>query len=577
MKQKYSEQLIQKNLYCKKLNSSSTKYLLDARTKNNEDINYKMRHRDLVTLTALDHYMCKVIDTNQQVEPNSLEESYFKQISIELQKQPLLYFSLPICNLEPQNVSKYIPDFNIIYNKCKQHFGKIKIIKQKFENNTATKDEINYMIKFLNYYVSYNTIDNNEEFFNSVTKYLLEKQRLGLHSSSFVLKYLGYKKCKEEELKDIPILVATFEKEGAIGLSSKSTIAVSKEQIIGLSFSKNTLEEGKRNEYGKLDGFKLLHTIYHELRHALQSRDLYSKKETDMSYSMSARRIIAMIDNAEYNRNYQMYDIESDANRYGYKELCTTMKDLVPENVLGKNVAEQLLYKYALKQDFNYKKDDNNKFVYTGKFTKQMLDKYFKIHPETLNGEFSHFKKFYHSDGMPISLTNLLAETHIGEYNEFLLNQVLAKFCEREKIDKSMVESFDIEQKQNILKNIKLLISGIYSKFSFCKDRLTFNNHFEIKNFSELDEEQTMILNLNMYYNVARSYSKLANYMVKTYPELKSLCSFSIEFINQCINLINVDSEQINNNLHIDSIINTTYIPLVAEGFELENTEKRQK
>ena len=577
MKQKYSEQLIQKNPYFKNLSSSQVIDLLVARTKNNEEINFKMQHMYLVTLTALDHYMCKIIDTNQQIKPNSIEDAYLKQLSIELQKQPLLYFSLPICNLNPQLVVKYIPNFNTIYNQCNIYFKNVQIIKQKFESQSVSKDEINYMIKFLNYYVSYNSIDSNNAFFEKITKYLIEKQRLGLHSSSFILKYLGYKKCSEENLKDIAILVGTFSDDLQLGGSINSTIAVSKEKIIGLTFKNNTLEEFKQNKYGKFDGFHLVQTIYHELRHAMQDRDKYSKQETDLSYSMSARRIISMLDNTEYNRNYRMYDIESDANRYGYKELCITMKSLVPENVLGKNVADQLMYKYALKQDFNYKKDDNNRVIYTGKYTKQMLDNFFKTHPDALNRDYSHFKRFYLANGLPIPLTNLLADNHTGAYNSFLLNQVIAKFCEREKIDKNMVEQFTLEQKQNILKSIRLLISEIYSKFSFCKDRLTLNNHFKINNFSELGEEETMILNCNMYYNVAKTYLKLTNYMVKTYPELESLCSFSIDWINRFVNLINIDSEQINNNIHINNKINVSHIPLVGEGIELEDTEKRQK
>ena len=168
MKQKYSEQLIQKNPYFKNLSSSQVAALLTARTKNNEEINFKMMHMDLVTLTALDHYMCKVIDTNQRIMPNSLEDTYFRQLSIELQKQPLLYFSLPICNLNPHLVAKYIPNFNTIYNQCNNYFKNVQIIKQKFESHSVSKDEINYMIKFLNYYVSYNTIDNNNAFFEKI-------------------------------------------------------------------------------------------------------------------------------------------------------------------------------------------------------------------------------------------------------------------------------------------------------------------------------------------------------------------------------------------------------------------------
>lgn len=562
MNQIYSEQLINKNPQFRNLTAEQVKNFLIARTKNLEEPNFKMEHRDLVNITVLDHYACKIINNNENIAPGSILDAYFKQLGLELQKHPLLIYSLPICNIDVAILSKYISNIGSVQQSCLASIQKINQIKQKFLNNQATIDEINYMLIFLNHYISFDRIREYDPFFNEVAKFLFNCDTLGLNSASFCLKYFGYKKCVEENLVDVVLLVGHFDNPNTLGGQLNGTVTLSKEALVNTSFKNNSFEEYKKRSNGSYEGSQMLKTMYHELRHVMQDKDKYEKKETDLSYSFAALEIVNQLDNDEYKRNYTTYDIESDANRYGYKWLLETLKKINPDD-RSVDFLGQFRYGYQLKYDFNYRNDEDNRCVLTGKYLKQMLDAYFIQNPDSLKNYYPQYLKFYQPDGKPIPLTKLLAEKH-GNYPETLFNQIVGRIGE--KIDVNDLATYTLEQKSEMMKNIETIVYLLYSKISFCKDRLTVNN-FEINSFGNY-ESQLMVENCNLYFGVVRGYAKLANYLIQNYPELKNICTHKISQINMFAKLIITDSMQINSaiaSMNIGQSIIIDDIPFLEE------------
>ena len=567
MKETYNKKLIEVNSHINNLTPQQIEALLDLRNKHLETENCQMTFVDLKSIIAYDHLACKKIQEKRNID--NTFKVYLNKLEQQLISNPLLFFSLPISKLNSNELRYYLPNIDIINKKCVDIFKRVQQIKEKIKSNTSISiEEINFLIKFLNYYITYDRVKSNSveknsddiDIFKEVIKFLLKQKKLGLHSSSLVIKYFGYKKCVEENLDDLEINISRL-KDNTLGLHDSNFVCLSKSILINTSFLNNSLEEYKRLENGAHEGIQLLHTIYHEIRHEIQDKEQHLNHENDLSYSMAMRRIFSQLDSNEYTRNYIFYDIESDANLYGYRELCKTMKEYMPESQILQNLSSQLEYKYALKKDFNVKLSDENKVVATGYFEKKMLDNFFSSHPEKLQTEYPQFKKFYNNDGTPIQLTDLLAMQHSSYYDNFFLNQIIARFKEDEGLYKVKIDGYTLEEKKVMLKNIARIIFLSYSKISFLKDRLTFNNHFAIKNLGVPEQEFLTCISKG-YYKIARKYAYYAKKLIQLYPELSDNIH-SIDQINRYIELINMDINILNKELPDELKIQNEIIPSV--------------
>ena len=96
----YNQTVIDKNPQFKNLTNRQVESLLSDRTKNLEDPTFEMNFVDLINITALDNHMAKMIYNGERIIPGSMEDAYLKQLAKELQKQPLLIYSLPLCRID---------------------------------------------------------------------------------------------------------------------------------------------------------------------------------------------------------------------------------------------------------------------------------------------------------------------------------------------------------------------------------------------------------------------------------------------------------------------------------------------
>lgn len=569
----YNQTIIDKNPQFRNLKNNQVERLLSNRTVNLEDSEFEMNYYDLITLSALDNHIAKKICNGERIIPNSIEDTYLKQLAKELKKQPLLIYSLPLCRISSQVLAKYIPGIEDIRKKCIQQSEDTKRIRQKMINGQATPEEMNQLIKFYNYYISYYNVEkHDEEFFKPLVKYLLNCVELGFQAMSFVLKYFGYKNCIKENLGEIPILFGKPAKPTIEGVSLNAAIVVNKSKMTRSSFLDNTLIEFKARRNGRSEGFNLLHTIYHELRHSMQDRDMYSKRETDLAFSMSAINIIKALDDEEYKRNYSVYDIEADANRYGYRRLVDTIRELFPNRKDLIAAADEKFYKYAIRKNFDFRTEKDRKFSVTGSFIKHKLDEFFKLHPETLETTYSHFKKFYTSDGSPVSLTSFLSTEYSSECNGFIFNQAVARFRDQEPLDVAQIDGLSLDKKHDMVVNIRLIIGEAYRKISFCKDRMTMNSHInvgDIYNSSKIggiDEDRLLSINCGVYCRVAKGYANILSNLLKKYPELKPNCEFSIDQVNTFLRLIEKDINEINGVIDDSYRIEIPQMPVIGNG-----------
>lgn len=517
-RQLYSEELIKKNPRCCSLDINLIRSLLYDRTRNLEDRDYEMDYKDLILVTALDHYMCKKMVNGEPVINNSMLDVYLKNLGWELKIQPLLFYSLPIFRLDYDILNKYIPGFKDIIDSCGNKLEEALIINEKIKcGDNITSSELSTLLKTFNYFMSYDMFEAElGSEFELVVQYLLTKaDNLGYDASSFLIKYFGYKKCCLEKLSNVQILIGDC--DGCEGISAASTITLSKKKIKQTNYSKNDM----KNEFSN-EGLVILSTLFHELRHAFQVREADLCKVNDISFRYATRSILSQLDSDEYHRNYNFYDIEADANYAGWKEVVMIIKKYFPGSSLKEETSRIYAQKHFYKQHINYKKDKYNQKLVTGLFVKEQLDNYFSRNPKTLSGEYSQFSRFYYSNGAPKNLEDLLTLKDVDKYENFYYDQIVARAYQGYKIRKDMITLMSLEEKKNLISNCVRIVKLSSSKLDYIYKNIELNekiknNGLESRNILSID---VFNINVDIFYKMAKKYVGYINNIFKLYPEL---------------------------------------------------------
>ena len=98
----YSEDFIKSVDFNQYLNEKDIKELLDERILNFKDSSFMVDYKKMLSLTAIDHYVCKMIAQNKPLD-NCLK-TYLEKVQEQLVDNPFLLYSLPI-----SKISRFYP------------------------------------------------------------------------------------------------------------------------------------------------------------------------------------------------------------------------------------------------------------------------------------------------------------------------------------------------------------------------------------------------------------------------------------------------------------------------------------
>ena len=543
----YDEDFINLNMdYINKTSQNDIRRLLNDRTSNLEHDNFIMDYERIITITAIDHLVCKKMLDNSPVGLKT--KIYLDELDKQLVRQPLLFLSLPIRRLNVTILRKYLPHVDRVINICRQKEIQAKEINKKFKvSGNVSQGELNFLIKYFNYSSVNDDDPSILEAQDRMARYLLNNSSsLDLQALSFLVKYFGYKQCRVENLNGIQILIGDLNScdSETLGISLNKSIVLSKNAIVQSSFLENKLtNEFSRLSNGKLEGLVCLNLLFHELRHVIQNREHLEKKISDMSYAMSTRKILFENDKHEYSRNYELYNTESDANQYSWRCVGSIIREYMEVSEKDRLAIYSDMYflKYTLKKMFAVKLDINNKGRFSGCFEKEELDNYFKKNPKSLRGEYSHFSVFYNADGSPKSLNELirLGSSFTFNFKTFYANQVSARIVSGESFDYNAIDKLNVAYKLDILRNFYNIIFVIFQKFNILTTKRS-NGKYIYDDLSK-KERSAILYNVNRYFKLLTIYSDEVRKFIFRYPELLDY-SDTIQSINSLLNAINANS-----------------------------------
>ena len=534
----YNESFLNSVNYKKYLDNNTIIRLLDARFQNNDDSNFQMDYEELTAITAIDHYMIKKMIDNEKVIPNSNFDIYIKKIRFLLQQQPLLLFQLPIKDIKVEQLKKYIPEIEFIKNSIINKRNNVHIIYDKFKQNpeSLTVEEKKKLVE----YFSYNVPTNNQDLRNAqenLVKYLLnESNLLSATTITFIIKFLGYKKIEEENLDATEIFVAKLEKQSNLGLSLGKSIIINKENLKRVTFKDNKLTDkfGRRND-GKCEGLAVLQTLFHELEHQVQDKEVSEGKKTDASYYMATRRLMTYLDRNEYHRNYLFQEIEKGANLAGWMGVRKVLHDYMP-NYEAKEALERIFkYRYIefVQNNLANRKDASQRMVYSNNYLAQSLDEVFQKYPQLMN-DYPQFKAFYNDDNKPKSCVELLSTDDLSLSSlGFYSGQVIYRL-KTTGFNKSEIDKLTVLEKKRVIQNIDEIFAYMYNKM-----RITNEYINKYKNgIQNIDSGQLKMFDINViqYKNIAIRFYNYINKMLESYKELSN-SELNINYYIDRINL----------------------------------------
>ena len=546
----YNEPFLNSIDYKKYLDNDTIIRLLDDRLKNNDDSDFQMDYQELIGITAIDHYMIKKIIANEQIIPGSNFDIYIKKIRSLLQQQPLLLLQLPIKDIEIEQLKKYIPEIGFIKNSIINKRNNIHIIYNKFKQNPGilTIEEKKKMIE----YFSYNVPTTNQSLKNAqehLVKYLLnETDALSFNASSFVIKYLGYEQANKKGLDDTLIFIGKLETENNFGKSFGSSVVINKNMLKKVTFKNNNLEDmyGRRKD-GKKEGLAILQTLFHELQHQVQSKEMLTNQKSDMSYYMLVRSLIgAYQDKDEYYRNYGFQEIEKDANLAGWIGVQEVINNYMPNYKKSYALTRAFKYKYIefIQNKLGNRKDTNNKMIYSSDLLVKSLDEILKQHPELLQ-RYPQLQEYYNDAFKPKSCIQLLNKNDFQvTLSDFYLGEVIYRL--RDGLTKMETDKLSTLDKKNVIKNINQIFYMVYRKISIMT---LYINDYK-KGIQNINDKQLEMFDLNIqkYKSVIIMLYSYVNKMLATYNELKDP-NLNIDFYINGNTGINMYYQKIRNHI----------------------------
>lgn len=528
--------------------NNNLEILLSNRFLNEQNANYFMSASNLRIVYNIDEYFYTLIKENKSKHSDLTLNRYLIEISKELEQQPLLLLSLPIWKLDKNVLCKYISNYDKILIRINQINTDVNNIYKKFSNNLPISlEEFKKMIEFFTYTIPYAS-DKMKNAQDNVAKYILNNlydSRYNPEMTIFLIKHFGYKKIFEERLTDTRIIIGSMD-NNIYGESSDNYAAVNKKLLQNVILQDNVLEDnfGKRtienHQYGYLtqtqgiEILKILHTLYHELRHQKQEQHSNLKKVDDLSYYYSAFEIINTNSSFDYKTNYKCYEIEKDANYNAWLDIEKLIKKYMPNKnteKLMKNILSHKL-KEELMQITGTRKTKESQIYISSAYLIKYLDNTFINNPKLLNEKYSQFLKFYNYNGTPKRIIELLKQSSIYDYKEFYFGEVNYRFNHNTLNDYDLYKCSN-DDYINIVNNIKILMNINQQKLNKICDRVSKTNE------SNMD----IIGNIKNYYHFAVSLSNIMNKIIQRNPSLLNILSVrnSVDSINSNIDLININ------------------------------------
>lgn len=542
------------------LNSRYIVTQLQYRFKNEEEATYSMPHQDLINIMNIDEYMYRLMREGLPITPGSHLNTYLTEISRQLEQQPLLLLSLPIGKLEIVMLERYLPGINNIYTRIKQKNREANNIFRIFKTNPnlITSEEFKKLLIFFSYTIPYKdeNLKNAQEY---LAKYLLNNPPNNVpefYVVTFLIKYFGYKKTREEGITKTKILIANM-KPTTRGLSTDDDYAIINKQLLQRVIIRNNLlkSRGKISTSGE-ELLAILHTMYHEIRHQKQTNDAKKGILNDISFFMGARNVIYSMDkNFDYEKNYKCYETEKDANARAWEDIERLIKMYISSyNVeeLTRNILKHKLTE-ELEQITGMRTDKNNQTYLSIELLIKYLDDAFSKNTSLLNNDYRQFLKFYNVNGTPKRVVELLKMPLIYDFKEFYFGQV--SYRSRQlgyRLTERDIKSLQLKEIQTIINNIKILMNVTESKLNKMCDRV-----------EKGQENSTGVVdNLLNDFNFAIYLSNLLNQLLLQHKELFNILSVrnAIASINEHIDMIN------NNRLVVKTIRNGNTVSKIGRG-----------
>ena len=497
-----------------------------------------------------DNYICKAILENETLDKGNplnkdidkLIATYFQTISEHLEKQPLLFFKLPISKLPIELIKKYLPNIEELKIRYNQEIEKAhKIVCEIVNANSLesiSEERVCELIKTLYYLSEYdlpNDISKKDHIYDmkEITTYFLLRspKHYGIFENKFIAKFLAIKYCKKNNIDDININFVKFQ---STGYDKDNKIQITEDHnTIGQNHGENRIVNINKYLLEKCHNTKqllllLCCTIFHELRHQRQALEAIEKQETDISYMYAAKKILDELDSTDYKRNYYHNEMEADADLNAILEIHETLnhfglvKDINGLYTQEYSIALDMLIKAYLYTAANWKKDSQGKKYLSSSYINERLDLFFAKNPETLNDKYSQFQKFYNKDGSPKDLTTLLLQEY-DRCDEFLLGQFISRAKNKQTIDNQVIKESSPEEKLLILSNYSRIIKACCEKIKrlskiaiISKDQKTPIDKKDIDNYLDL----IIPLSIRMYFQTAEAVVNAMQKHLNRYPEL---------------------------------------------------------
>jgi len=512
---------------------------LQYRFINEEDSSYLMPQQDLINITNIDEYMYHLILENSPCTKESGLNAYLREISRQLEKQPLLLLSLPIGKIDVIRLQRYLPEINDIYARINQKNREANNIFRMFKMNPniITSEEFKKLLIFFSYTIPYkdDSLRNAQEY---LARYLLNTPPSSVpefYVVKFLIKFFGYKKIREQNLDKTKILMARM-KDTTRGMSTDDNYAIINKKLLQrVSIRNNIIKSRDKITTGGEELLAILHTMYHEIRHQKQTEDAKKGILNDISFFMAARNVIYSMDkNFDYEKNYKYYEVEKDANAKAWEDVEWLIKTYISSynvEALSRNILRHKLTE-ELEKIIGIRVDKNSQSYLSIELLIKYLDDAFLKDKILLNIEYQQFLKFYNQNGAPKRVIDILKLSFTYEFKEFYCAQVSYRSRQYDyRVTENDIKALDQKETQTIIKNIKILINVTQSKLNKICDRV------------EKGQENSVgvVDNILNDFNFARYLSNLLNQILFYHRELLNVLSVknAIESINEQIDMIN--------------------------------------
>lgn len=556
--------------------------MLHYRTLNFKGEKFDGEENDLIKATAIDEVMYLKMRSGVNPSDDIALQNYIGIITREVIKTPILFFQLPIFDMP--GLEKYIPESKAFREWCYKRTVDVINIWNKYRdkihnfeiiNESEKKDLYNMVAFFLANTPNKLNIEGLEEAQEDLVKYFMNQDYIfrTQYVSAFIGKFLGYRYAKNNGLNQTRIFFNDIKSEVSSDTQRKGKFNKDGKQVLtprtrghsrGLSVTLNaeclkfnfntnltkldsiisnpqTGESKDVLEYDINDGFKFIHTMYHELRHQVQTKEAITGVVSDCSLAMVARLIMSKADKSEYRRNYRFTEIEKDANRAGWSEAIRTFeKYLVRKDVRAiiKNAASYSLTE-SIQSVANEKTDNKGNKDISAYIMFRYLDDEILKHPVDYLRTFPQLNYYYRKDGKPKSFFELVINFQENA-PLFSVDAIITRYKER-NFGNMYFKELSFLEKKAFIKNMSTVVYNVRRRISSLEDSYDCFSKFREKHLDDRESIRLLLKNVKVYTYFIQHVSYIMSQILTNYPELKD------SGVQYWINQMRKDIDSVNN------------------------------